>query len=205
MAIPNRSFTSASSGDHVPWRHCSPAVNPEGIGRIQLRRHKIVPLARRLTAAVALVLVALATAAPATAAKPCWRQVLDDWTDNTRLNGTYPISCYDTALKNLPEDIVSYTDAYDQIANARQDALQGDRVLSSRPGGDDDDPDAGGGPLGDILSAGTDSADSIPLPLLILGGLATLLMAAGGAGLLSRKLQARREGGPGAPPDDFAS
>jgi hypothetical protein len=164
-----------------------------------------VQLARCLTALFALLLVALATAAPATAAKPCWRQVLDDWTDNTRLNGTYPISCYDTALKNLPEDIVSYTDASDQISNARQDALQGDRVLSSRPGGDDDDPDAGGGPLGDILSAGTDSADSIPLPLLILGGLATLLMAAGGAGLLSRKLQARREGGPGAPPDDFAS
>jgi hypothetical protein len=150
----------------------------------------------RLLAVAALVLVALATASPATAAKPCWRQVLDDWTDNTKLNRTYPIACYDTALKNLPEDIVSYTDAYDQISNARQDALQGDRVLSGSGG--DDDPDAGGGgggPLADLLGAGTDSADSIPLPLLILGGLATLLMAAGGAGLLSRKLQARRAAG----------
>jgi hypothetical protein len=174
--------------------------------RIQLESHRTVRLVRRLIAVLALLLIALATAAPATAAKPCWRQVLDDWTDNTRLNGTYPISCYDTALKNLPEDIVSYTDAYDHIADARQDALQGDRVLSgSGSGGDDNDPDAGGGPLGDMLSAGTDSADSIPLPLLILGGLATLLMAAGGAGLLSRKLQARRAGGPGAPPDDLAS
>jgi hypothetical protein len=164
-----------------------------------------VRLARRLIALLALVLVALAAAAPASAAKPCWRQVLDDWTDNTRLNKTYPISCYDSALKNLPEDIVSYTDAYDHIADARQDALQGDRVLSgSEGGGNDDDPDGGGGPLGDVLGAGTDSADSIPLPLLILGGLATLLMAAGGAGLLSRKLQARRAGGPGEPPDELA-
>jgi hypothetical protein len=166
-----------------------------------------VRLARRLIAVLALLLVALATAAPAAAAKPCWRVVLDDWTDNTRLNKTYPISCYDSALKNLPEDIVSYTDAYDHIANARQDALQGDRVLSgSEGGGNDDDPDGGGGgPLGDVLGAGTDSADSIPLPLLILGGLATLLMAAGGAGLLSRKLQARRAGGPDEPPDELGS
>jgi hypothetical protein len=164
--------------------------------RIQLESRRTVRLARRLIAVLALLLVALATAAPATAAKPCWRQVLDDWTDNTRLNKTYPISCYDSALKNLPEDIVSYTDAYDQISNARQDALQGDRVLSGS-GGDDDDPGGGdgGGPLGDILGLGTDSADSIPLPLLILGALAGLLMAAGGAGLLSRKLQARRAAG----------
>jgi hypothetical protein len=160
-----------------------------------------VRLVSRLIAAAALLLVALATASPATAAKPCWREVLDDWTDNTKLNRTYPISCYDAALKNLPEDIVSYTDAYDQISNARQDALQGDRALSSRPGGDDDDPGGGdgGGPLGDILGLGTDNADSIPLPLLILGALAGLLMAAGGAGLLSRKLQARRAAGPEPP------
>jgi hypothetical protein len=159
-----------------------------------------VRLVSRLIAVAALVLVALATASPAAAAKPCWRQVLDDWTDNTKLNRTYPISCYDTALKNLPEDIVSYTDAYDQIANARQDALQGDRVLSGA-GGDDDDPGGGdgGGPLGDILGLGTDSADSVPLPLLILGALAGLLMAAGGAGLVSRKLQARRAAGPEPP------
>jgi hypothetical protein len=173
--------------------------------RIQPESRRTVGFARPLIAILALVLVALATAAPAAAAKPCWRQVLDDWTDNTRLNKTYPISCYDSALKNLPEDIVSYTDAYDHIANARQDALQGDRVLSGSRGGDDDDPDGGGGPLGDVLGAGTDSADSIPLPLIILGGLATLLMAAGAAGLLSRKLQARRAGGPGAPPDELGS
>ena len=165
-------------------------------------------LVSRLIAVAALVLVAfataslvaLATASPAAAAKPCWREVLDDWTDNTKLNRTYPIECYDQALKNLPEDIVSYTDAYDRIANARQDALQGDRVLSGS-GGDDDDPGGGdgGGPLGDILGLGTDSADSIPLPLLILGALAGLLMTAGGAGLLSRKLQARRAAGPEPP------
>jgi hypothetical protein len=204
LAIPNRSFTSGSSGDHVPWRHCRAELVGEGAGPHQLRRHSATRLACRLIAVFALLLVALLSAAPASAAKPCWRQILDDWTDNTRLNKTYPIECYDAALKNLPEDIVSYTDAFDTISNARQDALQGERVPSAFEGdGGDDDPDAGGGgsggPLGDLLGAGTDSADSIPLPLLILGALAALLMAAGAAGLISRKLQARRAAGPEPP------
>jgi len=39
---------------------------------------------------------------------------------------------------------------------------------------------------------GPRNADSIPLPLIILAGLALLLIAAGGAGLVSRRLRARR-------------
>ena len=39
----------------------------------------------------------------------------------------------------------------------------------------------------------------VPIPLFILGGLALLLLAAGGAGYLSRRAQARREGGPTRP------
>jgi hypothetical protein len=38
------------------------------------------------------------------------------------------------------------------------------------------------------------SASSLPLPLLVLGGLALLLVLAGGAGLLVKQLQARRPG-----------
>jgi len=36
------------------------------------------------------------------------------------------------------------------------------------------------------------SPDSLPLPLLVLGGLAILLVAAGGAGLLAKRLQGRK-------------
>ena len=36
------------------------------------------------------------------------------------------------------------------------------------------------------------SPDSLPLPLLVLGGLAILLVAAGGAGLLAKHLQGRK-------------
>ena len=45
----------------------------------------------------------------------------------------------------------------------------------------------------------TSGPSSIPIPLFILGGLALLLLAAGGAGYLSRRAQARREGGPPGP------
>ena len=42
----------------------------------------------------------------------------------------------------------------------------------------------------------TSGPSSLPIPLLVLGGLALLLLAAGGAGYLSRRAQARRNGGP---------
>jgi hypothetical protein len=176
-----------------------PAVKPRGRPEIQLGRDRSVRLLGVLIAALTLLSLALAVTAPASAAKPCWRQVLDDWTDNTRLNQKYPIECYNQALENLPEDIVSYTNAYDQISNARQDSLRGDdRGLSGAGGGGNNDPgDGDGGIFGDFLGIGSGGAGSIPLPLLILGALAGLLMAAGGAGLLTRRLQARRAGGPG--------
>jgi len=50
-----------------------------------------------------------------------------------------------------------------------------------------------GGPLGalfDLLAPG--NADSVPLPLIVLAALAMLLLAAAGAGLVTRRLQARR-------------
>jgi hypothetical protein len=150
-----------------------------------------------LLAALTLLFLALAMGAPASAAKPCWRVILDDWTDNTNLDGTYSIDCYDQALANIPGDLRDYTDAYDQIANARQDALQDDRRTSGVGAGGSDDPGDSDG--GVIVGAGSGDSGSIPLPLIILGALAGLLMAAGGAGLLARKLQARRAGPPGPP------
>jgi hypothetical protein len=59
------------------------------------------------------------------------------------------------------------------------------------PGGDDE------GPLGDILTPA--NADSIPIPLLVLAGLALVLLAAASAGFVARRLQARRAGAPRLP------
>lgn len=172
-----------------------PAVNGRDRPHIQFGRDRGLRLAGVLLAALTVLVVALAMGGPAAAAKPCWRLVLDDWTDNTRIDKAYSIACYDQALANIPGDLKDYTDAYDQIANARQDALrEGDLRVPSGVGPGDDDP---GGSDGGVLGSGDSS--SVPLPLIILGALAGLLMAAGGAGLLARKLQARRAGPPTAP------
>ena len=48
---------------------------------------------------------------------------------------------------------------------------------------------------------GPNEADALPIPLLILGGLALLLIAAGAAGLTARKLRARRASVAGPPPN----
>ena len=58
------------------------------------------------------------------------------------------------------------------------------------------DPGTGTTAAGEIDTSGP---SSLPIPLLILGGLALLLLAAGGAGYLSRRAQARRNGGPPGP------
>lgn len=51
----------------------------------------------------------------------------------------------------------------------------------------------GGGPIGSAFKATKpSSADSVPVPLIVLGGVALLLMAAGGAGFLARRMRTRR-------------
>lgn len=61
-------------------------------------------------------------------------------------------------------------------------------------GGSSSPPDSGGGGDGSEAAppVDTESASSIPIPLLILAGLALLLVAGGSAGYLIRRLQARR-------------
>ncbi len=50
----------------------------------------------------------------------------------------------------------------------------------------------GGGPANNaIQDLGPNDADSIPIPLLVLGGLALLLIAAGAAGVIAKRLQGR--------------
>ena len=66
--------------------------------------------------------------------------------------------------------------------------------------------DENNGIVGDaIKNLGPGSADSVPVPLIIVGALAFLLLAAGSAGLIARKLQTRKVAAeeldePGPPP-----
>ena len=160
----------------------------------------------------------MAVPGTAEAAKPCWKQIVEDWYPDERIDGSYSQACYREADKNIPQDLRDYSDLPAEIARARlrdvrdertesgenSRSLQGAGPLESR--GDGDDGDGGtssGGAIGSALDAlGPESADSAPIPLLVLAGRALLLVAAGAAGLLSRKLAARRaQAGPPATPD----
>ncbi len=175
-----------------------------------------------LVAALAAGLVtALTVAAPADAAKSCGRAVIDDWYDDGRVDGTYALHCYDDAIEILPRDVRDYSSAKEDIQRALQAAKRGDDAPPARtdptPGGGSTTPEApdeptestettatqpttgptdgddeGDSEAGAAIDNDSDSASSVPIPLLILAGLALLLILAGTAGYVIRRLQARR-------------
>jgi hypothetical protein len=173
---------------------------------------------RLLAVALALLgVIALSTPVAASAKQPCWKDVLDDWYPDGRIDGSYSQACYRAADQNLPQDLRDYSDLPNAIARARLRDVRDSRVenddrFPQSVGGAgpvderDDDGSGGGGNSGDgaigeaLDQLGPSSADSAPIPLLILAGLALLLVAAGGAGVLTRRIQARRARVDGPPP-----
>lgn len=168
-----------------------------------------------------LTLAALALSGPAAAAKSCGKKVVDDWYADGRVDGTYPFRCYDDAIEILPRDVRDYSSAKEDIQRALQAAKRGEDAPPARtdptPGGgsttpeDPDEPtettdttpttpttgptdgdDEGDSEAGGVVDNDSDSASSVPIPLLILAGLALLLILAGTVGYVIRRLQARR-------------
>jgi hypothetical protein len=163
--------------------------------------------ARVLVVLAALAALAFLNVPAATAAPSCGRQVIDDWWDG-RIDGTYELHCYDDAIESLPRDVRDYSSAEDDIKRALQAAMRGEPAPPNKAG----TPASDGGtttttttttttptPSGNEPPAGPDaspplgeSAGSVPVPLLILGGLALLLVAGGSAGYILRRFQRRR-------------
>ena len=147
------------------------------------------------------VLLMLGSAAPAGAAPavPCWKAVINDWFDG-RLDQTYPPQCYQQALHHLPRDVDLYSSAKDDIQSALLASLHNNRSDKPTYKGGGGPSASGGGTEGGSKSIienviewlGPSNAQSVPLPLLILGGVAFLLLAAAGGSFVSRRLQARR-------------
>jgi hypothetical protein len=167
----------------------------------------------RRPSALLLVPLAVLTATlafgvpPAAAKQPCWRALFVDWADG-RIDKTYPVHCYRDAIKNLQEDTLTYGSASQDINRAllaamtklRKDDVAVGPNTRVPPG-----PGSGNGPgvgpskhdergfFDKVAHAiGPSSADAVPLPLLILAGLAMLLLAAAAASLIARRVQARR-------------
>ena len=167
-----------------------------------------------IVALLASAVVASSVPDTASAATPCGKKVLGDWFDNGRIDRLYPLHCYEEAIDAIPDDIRDYADAEEVISRALQSALRGDLD----EGGCDPSPDgsandckgtSGGGNGGN--SGGTNNSgggnegespgqvapdvdtsgpSSVPIPLLVLGGMSLALLAAGALGYLSRRRQA---------------
>jgi hypothetical protein len=153
---------------------------------------------------------------PAAAATPCWKALLNDWYDG-RIDNTYPIHCYSDALTHLPADVQTYSSAHDDILRALQNAKadlrkNGTKITpdtlvppASKPTKTTKTTDStttttptppgrkppGGGLPSAVDKVNHSSPSSVPLPLIVLGALALLLVAAGGIGLLAKRRQSR--------------
>ncbi len=155
---------------------------------------------------------AAATSASLNPTDTCWRAVINDWFDNNRVDKVYAIPCYTQAIQHLSQfpDVQGYSSAPEDIHNALLAALRQDRGSGGGTGGGTggSGPSSSGGGSSNAQGGGTDSgsgffhslgdrigpgnAQSIPLPLLVLGALALLLLLAAGGTWLARRIQARR-------------
>ena len=180
--------------------------------------HPTRNIIKALLLAGLLVLAVGVGPAAAKAKPPCWKVLINDWYDG-RIDGTYPIHCYREALQHLPTDVETYSSARDDIKQALQERITqshkpgggsttggtsttggsttgggtskggGTSGGTGKTGGDK----SASGPIGKVFDAGRPStADSVPIPLIVLGGVALLLMAAGGAGFLIRRTRLRK-------------
>lgn len=199
-------------------------ADPRRTGRLKpIVRPELVPdvFSRRFILLASLLAIAALTSlsvAPTAAAKAktCADEVVADWYGDGRVDKVFPKRCYQEAIRSLPVDVLDYSNAKEDILRALAYARQGKpdpgpsggprpsetTSTSEGPGGTGGPDDGGSPPDGETSAAGdvdTSGPSSVPIPLLILGGLALLLLAAGGAGYLSRRAQARREGGPPGP------
>jgi len=187
-------------------------MNPSPLS--QRYRSLALAAASLVVAVAAGFALSAATAAPASAGTPCSTQVINDWFDDGTIDHTYAKHCYVEAIQHLPRDIHTYSNAADDIRAAMLAAF---KKGGGTPPAPPPQTSGNGGPSasnatptataaapqaqepkqdGLILRAiewlGPSDAGAVPLPLLILAGVAFLLLAAAGGSLVNRRLQERR-------------
>jgi hypothetical protein len=161
---------------------------------------------------------AAAPAASQQATSQCWKDVVNDWLKHQpNLVGTYAIPCYTQAIQHLSAypDLEGYSSATDDIHRALLAAIHQDRNNGpgsgppASSGGSSGTPSSpsGGSDGGSGTSSSSDDrslfgraassigpgdAQSVPLPLIVLGGLALLLLLAAAGTWFARRLQNRR-------------
>jgi len=172
------------------------------------------PFARTLlvacAAAGALAFLAMPAQASQSATTPCWKSLLNEWLAGP-ITTIFPIPCYHQAIKHLPLDVREYSNAANDIELAleRAIALKEHKAVTATIAGTTTtiQPVAPTpttttttttkkktkSPFSSAITKITPGGSgSFPLPLLILGLIAILLVLAGVGGLAWRRYQDRR-------------
>jgi hypothetical protein len=154
------------------------------------------------------------------AATPCWKRVIQDWTADGRIDGTYSPHCLRQAIKNAPEDLRDYSSIIDDInaallgpttpnsgggapGSGSSDSMRGSNSTNKRPNAKEAQRRAQQA----VPHAGTpesipDSSRTLPLPLLILAAVAlAALLAAASPPLIQRVRTRFPRGRPTPQPD----
>jgi hypothetical protein len=166
---------------------------------------------KRLVLIAVALSIAVAAPGAAHAATPCRDRLINDWLQDGKIKTTYPIACYHDALRfvNGKADLSVYSSLGDDIRtallaaqrrargqSAPAQAGKGFKNLKSlgktsnvsvvdRPdphdsSSNDDNSSTQTTATPPVASLG--SSGGLPVPLLVLGGLAVLLIAAGAVG-----------------------
>ena len=151
---------------------------------------------RVICAALAAV-AALAFGAGSASAKSCGNAVINDWYVDGTIDARYPAKCYRQALSKVTDQMRIYSDLPEQLERGLRSAVTRAHVLGTQTTITQPSRSTQGhkrsGPIQRVLGElGPDRADSIPIPLMILGGVALLLIAAGAASAVVRRLNGRR-------------
>lgn len=177
----------------------------------------------RATIVAAALFAATVHASPAAAATPCWKALLNDWYDGRidgtypvhcysdalrHLPSdvqTYS-SAHDDILRALQNAKAALLKSGKKVTSTTEvpppgsatPGAKGSKTRTTSTGSTTTTaspigrkPDKGLGGVADNLNPS--SASSVPVPLLVLGGLALLLVAAGAAGLIAKRIQARKQ------------
>jgi hypothetical protein len=142
---------------------------------------------RRATLALIVLIAAwLAFGTTAGVAADCRQQVIQDWSDNGRIDRVYPLRCYEEAMRTMPPEIRDYSDATEVIDRAltlavrqrggmRQGALPAKRTVAAS-------------------ATHTAETTAIPTSLYVLGALALSALAIGGVAYVGHRATSGRRG-----------
>ena len=140
---------------------------------------------------------ALALGAGSASAKACGGAVINDWYEDATIDARYPATCYRQALGRVTDQMRMYSNLPDELERGLRQAVAREGVLGTQTTITQPSRSTAGhknsGPIQRVLGElGPDRADSIPIPLMILAGVALLLIAAGAASAVVRRLNSRR-------------